>query len=278
MRKNLYSLFLFQWIRWPNFFFDILFIVVYPFYKMTHQDRAWGRVKRLLKETSLDTKTTPRAVFYSLYKNAIFSYRFLLGHKKTIQNVIYENENLIQDLVKNNTPIVAMSIHQGPFEILHRSLCRYHHKVFLLTNPFPSSALTEALKKIRSHAHLEELSPDHTGEVLKKLIREKGILAMLVDQAKSAKGNLVSLWHKDYNLFLRLPIKANQMGAAIITFRTFSIKDQVIVRFEKIYSPKTEENIITEGFSKEMEFWIEEHPEQWTWNYHKNFKVDDYGV
>ncbi len=79
MRKNLYSLFLFQWIRWPNFFFDILFIVVYPFYKMTHQDRAWGRVKRLLKETSLDTKTTPRAVFYSLYKNAIFSYRFFEG-------------------------------------------------------------------------------------------------------------------------------------------------------------------------------------------------------
>ncbi len=50
------------------------------------------------------------------------------------------------------------------------------------------------------------------------------------------------------------------------------------MRFEKIYSPKTEESLIAKGFSKEMESWIEEHPEQWTWNYHKNFKVDDYGV
>lgn len=278
MRKQLYYLFLFHWIRWPIFFFDIVFAFIYPLYKFTHRNRAWGRVERLLKETSFDTKTNPRAVFYSLYKNAILSYRSLLGHKKTLSNIFYENEFLIQDLVKKNVPIVAISVHQGPFELLHRSLCRYHRLIYLLTNPFSDTSLTQALKKIRSHSHLKEYSPDDTHLVLKKLIREKGILAMLVDQAKNSKGVLTRLWDKNFNLYLRLPIKANQMGAAIITFRTFSVKNQIIVRFEKIYPPKSEANTITQGISNEIESWIEEHPEQWTWNYHRNFRVDDYGV
>ena len=27
------------------------------------------------------------------------------------------------------------------------------------------------------------------------------------------------------------------------------------------------------AIAADVEHWIEEHPEQWTWNYHKNFKV-----
>lgn len=275
MRRYFYSLFLFQLIQWPNFFFDILFIIIYPFYKISHRHRAWGRVKRLLEETGFASKTTPKKVFYSLYKNAICSFRCLGCHKKTLKKITYENENLIQELVEKEIPIVAMSIHQGPFELLHRSLCRYNQHVHLLTNPFPDTALTSTLKKIRSHSHLEEHSTDSIGSVLKKVIREKGILAMLVDQAKNTKGTQVRLWDKDFILYLRLPLKLNQMGCAIITFRTFTLQDQIIVRFEKVYPPQTEENIIKQGISKEIESWIEDHPEQWTWNYHKNFRVSE---
>lgn len=275
MQKLFYRLLFYKIKVCPSFFFEALFIIFYPLYKNSHKHKAWGRVKRLLEETKLDSKTTPKAVFYSLYKNALDSFRFLGNHKKTAQKITYENEYLIQNTVADKTPIVAISIHQGPFEILHRSLCRYHKRVHLLTSPFQNAHLTNALHRIRQHPHLIDHSTKEVGYALKKVIREKGILAMLIDQAKNGKGNKVRLRNKDFLLYLKVPLKANQMGAAIITFRTFATKERIIVRFEKLYPPKSSEELIKKSVAREVENWIEEHPEQWTWNYHKNFKVNE---
>lgn len=275
MQKWFYHFIFFQIKNLPMFFFELLFVIIYPIYKKSHKHKAWGRVKRLLEETKLDSKTTPKAVFYSLYKNALDSFRVLKNDKKTVRKITFENEYLILNTITDKTPIVAISIHQGPFEILHRSLCRYHKNVFLLTNPFPNTNLTHALHEIRQHPHLFEHSTEEVGSVLKRTIREKGILALLIDQAKNGKGNKVQLWDKSFFLYLKVPLKANQLGAAIITFRTFTTKTGIIVRFEKLYPPKTSEDLIKKSIAREVEHWIEEHPEQWTWNYHKNFKVGE---
>ena len=62
------------------------------------------------------------------------------------------------------------------------------------------------------------------------------------------------------------------MGTAIVTFRTFHIGgNEHVVRFESIYGPGTSAQEIAKSFAEEMESWIQEHPRQWTWNYHRNF-------
>ena len=191
----------------------------------------------------------------------------------------------MQDAAKAET-VVGMSIHQGAFENMHRILCRYSDHVHLITDSAGDEALRKCLEDLRSDPNLTEYHPDKLQSLIRNLFKTRGILAMVVDQGRNTKGNAVSLFGKENTLYLRLPIIANQMGASIVTFRTYSetvVKHgkkarEHVIRFEHYYPPKMAatpegETKLIAAIASDVEHWIEEHPEQWTWNYHKNFKV-----
>lgn len=294
MAYAFYKLFLHFLLRLPDAFFKVLFVIIFPIYKSLHTKRAYGRVVSLLQATGFSTSApgrkqiNARDVFRSLYWNGIDSYRLLARLPSATSRVRYENENIIQEALAQG-PIVALSIHQGAFENLHRSLCRYSEHVHLITSPFKSAGLTCALHEIRSDRNLHEYATEEVASVLRNLFKTKGILAMVVDQARDARGNNVELFGKQSTLFLRLPVKANQMGAGIVTFRTWSetaVNEsgkkirQHVVRFEKYYPPKygkscdstAAEPALVNEIAQEVETWIADHPEQWCWNYHGNFR------
>jgi len=274
MKENFYHFFLFSLTRLPDFFFEILFQIFYPYYALTRRHRAWGRVQKHLKNCNFH-KVSPKAVFHSLFFNALDSYRVLTHYKPAIRKIHIENEKLIQDTLQKGIPVVAMSIHLGAFEMMHRLLCRYSNHVHLFTRSFSQKGLTQALAEARFDPHLQEHSTDKVGRVLHAFYREKGILAMVVDQAHHDRGNAVTLFGHPATLFLRLPVYACKQGAAIITFRTYRTPNgNHTIRFEHVYPPKTPEKILVPAIAKEVEYWISKHPEQWTWNYHRNFTQD----
>ena len=99
---------------------------------------------------------------------------------------------------------------------------------------------------------------------------------MVVDQGRHTKGNPVALFGQPSTLYLRLPQKVNQMGAGIVTFRTYTEyipKKRIVIRFEKYYPPHYESNggNLPAEIACEIETWIKENPSQWSWNYHGNF-------
>ena len=281
-------------LRLPDAFYAVLFAVVFPIYKALHKERAYGRVEKHLaaakeyaakvytKKMRTDSSTksallnvTPRDTFRGIFWNAIESYRGLARFKRIEKRIVYENEHIIRDAIaecaKQNAPIAGISIHQGAFELMHRALCRYSEHVHLITDSVGDIAFRDVLKELRSDPHLTEYHPDETGRLIRELFRTKGILAMVVDQGKHTKGNLVSLFGRPTPLYLRLPQKINEMGAGIVTFRTWSEKKRIVIRFEKYYPPKFDENQLVTEIAREVETWIAEHPEQWSWNYHGNF-------
>ena len=289
LRFRAYKIVLFVLLRLPNFFYSVLCTIVFPVYKALHKERAYGRVEKHLElarqylaekdinSTTLQ-KTTARDVFKGIYWNALESYRGLARFKNIEKRIVYENEYIIRDAIadcaKQNAPIAGISIHQGAFELMHRSLCRYSEHVHLITDSVGDTAFRDVLKELRNDPHLTEYHPDETGRLIRELFRTKGILAMVVDQGKHTKGNTVTLFGRPSTLYLRLPQKINEMGAGIFLFRTWSEKKRIVVRFEKYYPPKydTTGNLVTD-IAREVETWIAEHPEQWSWNYHGNFKV-----
>lgn len=287
-----YKFFLHFLLRLPDALFKVLFVIIFPIYKALHTKRAYGRVVSHLQATGFSTGTfkykqiNSQNVFKSLYWNGIDSYRLLARIPSATRRIRYENESIIKDALAHG-PIIALSIHQGAFENLHRSLCRYSENVHLITSPFKSTGLTRALHEIRSDDHLHEYETKELPTVIRNLFKSNGILAMVVDQARNAKGNSVKLFGIPSTLYLRLPEKANQMGAGIVTFRTFCENVQRgnkkfrehVIRFEKYYPPKyaqgkiqTEDSSLVAEITHEIETWISEHPEQWTWNYHGNFR------
>ena len=84
---------------------------------------------------------------------------------------------------------------------------------------------------------------------------------------------------------LRLLQKVNEMGAGIVTFRTWTERKRIIIHFETYYPPhydkiigenapadaKSTESPLLGAIARETERWIAEHPDQWSWNYHGNF-------
>lgn len=297
-------------LRLPDAFYVVLFAVVFPVYKALHKKRAYGRVEKHLAAAkeyeareSNGTNKMPRNVkspnpnaiakinardtFKGIFWNALESYRGLARFKSVEKRIVYENEHIIRnaiaDCAKQNAPIAGISIHQGAFELLHRALCRYSEHVHLITDSIGDMAFREVLKDLRSDPHLTEYHPDETGRLIRELFRTKGILAMVIDQGKHTKGNTVSLFGHPSTLYLRLPQKINEMGAGIVTFRTWSEKKRIVIRFEKYYPPKYDAGIgnaenaapsespLVTGIAREVETWIAEHPEQWSWNYHGNF-------
>ena len=277
-------------LRLPDAFYAILFAVVFPIYKELHKKRAYGRVEKHLElarqylaENSINcaelAKVNPRDTFRGIFWNALESYRGLAHFKSIEKRIVYENEYIIReaiaDCAKQNVPIAGISIHQGAFELMHRALCRYSEHVHLITDSVGDIAFREVLKDLRSDPHLTEYHPDETGHLIRELFRTKGILAMVIDQGKHTKGNTVSLFGRPSTLYLRLPQKINEMGAGIVTFRTWSEKKRIVIRFESYYPPKYDENQLVTGIAREVETWIAEHPEQWSWNYHGNFKTSN---
>ena len=305
-----YRVLLFILLRLPDVFYSVLFTVVFPIYKALHKKRAYGRVEKHLElareyianKSPASTnstsnincaplqKTTARDVFKGIYWNALESYRGLARFKSIDKRIVYENELIIRDAIaecaKANAPIAGISIHQGAFELMHRSLCRYSEHVHLITDSVGDTAFRDVLKELRSDPHLTEYHPDETGRLIRELFRTKGILAMVIDQGKHTKGNTVSLFGRPSTLYLRLPQKVNEMGAGIVIFRTWSEKNRIVVRFEKYYPPNydaangesantaDEKSPLISEIAQEVETWIAEHPEQWSWNYHGNFTVN----
>lgn len=304
----------------PNIFYSAFFTVVFPIYKVLHKKRAYGRVEkhlaaakeyvirksdgtnkmpRNMKSPTPDALATTNArdTFKGIFWNALESYRGLAHIKSVEKRIVYENEHIIRDAIadcaKTNAPIAGISIHQGAFELMHRALCRYSEHVHLITDSVGDIAFREVLKDLRSDPHLTEYHPDETGRLIRELFRTKGILAMVIDQGKHTKGNTISLFGRPSTLYLRLPQKINEMGAGIVTFRTWSEKKRIVIRFEKYYPPKYDiqhgretsarlydqslknaapsESALVTRIAREVEMWIAEHPEQWSWNYHGNF-------
>lgn len=192
-----------------------------------------------------------------------------------LSRVRFENEQIIREALEKGIPVVAISIHQGPFEILHRSLTRYSDHVYLFTHSFPDKALTDLLHEIRLTNGLEERETETVAKTLREFFKNRGILAMLIDQATEGRGNRVTLLGQQAELFLRMPLKAQSMGAGIVTFRTFRSGGGYTVRFESYYPPKSPEEEVSGKIAKEVSEWIAEHPAEWTWNYHRNFSVQN---
>ncbi len=273
-KYKIYKILVHSLLRVPDVFYSALFAVAFPIYKALHTKRAYGRTERHLANAKayLKTSISARDMFKGIFWNALDSYRGLARFKSVENRIVYENEEIIREAVKLG-PVAAISIHQGAFELLHRALCRYSEHVHLITDSVGNEAFREVLRELRSDPHLTEYHPEETGKLIRDFFKTKGILAMVFDQGKNTKGNEVKLFGQANTLYLRLPQKVNQMGASIVTFRTWTEKTpehRIVIRFEKVYPPSTES--LVDDIAKETEIWISEHPEQWSWNYHGNFR------
>jgi KDO2-lipid IV(A) lauroyltransferase len=234
-------------------FEKILFELLYPLYLIKFRKEKKYIAARLKKA---NLQISPKDVYKNLFFNGLASLRFLLNKKIPVK---YENLNLMQTEISKGNPIVFASIHLGAFEILHRTVGGT-----VIVSEFKNKRLDKFLTKIRTTGNVKIAKDYEVSKILKSIIRNREILAVMTDQAKQG-AEYFQILGDSVPLFFKLPLMANRMGASLVFFRTFRKDDVHTIRFERVYSPKTE--ISKNEIAKMIESWILEYPEQWAWNY-----------
>lgn len=249
-----------------------VFRILYPVYFLFHR-REHSRITTHLDQAGLRSGPSAAQVYENLFVNGMDSLRFLQGKRETLRRVHIVNRALLQSVLDTGVPVVAVSIHSGAFEMLHRSLGEFGRPVHLITSDFPDAALTRTLRALRSTRQIQVYNPTEAPQVLRHLLRKKGILALMLDQSRDPQGNIVELLGRRTRLFFRLPQEASKLGAAVITFRAMRQGGEHLIQFETVYSPQTSPKDIERGLTQEIERWIVENPEQWAWNYAGNWNL-----
>jgi KDO2-lipid IV(A) lauroyltransferase len=247
----------------PRFFEKIAFELLYPLYLIKFREEKKYIAARLKKA---NLKILPKDVYKNLFLNGLASLHFLQNKKVP---VMHENLNLMQAEINKGNPVVFASIHFGAFEILHRGLgqivgAKNFSPLQLVVSEFKNKKLDKFLTKIRTTSKVKTVKDYEVSKILKNIIRNREILAVMADQAKQG-AEYFQILGDSVPLFFKLPLMANRLGASLVFFRTFRKDDVHVIRFERVYSPKSE--IDKNEIAKMIESWILEYPEQWAWNY-----------
>jgi len=242
----------------PHSLENAVFEFFYPIYLIEFRKEK-NYIAERLKSANLQIK--PKSVYKSLFINGLDSLRFLQNKKIPMK---FENFDLIKNEIGKNS-IVFTSIHLGAFEMLHRCLEHLTESmVNLVVSEFRNAKLDEFLTSLRATQKIRVAKDYQVPKILKNAIRSKEILAVMADQSKG-KGENFKILGDDVPLFLDLPLTANKLGASLVLFITFRKNNEHIIRFERVYAPKSE--IDKNEIAKILENWILKHPEQWAWNY-----------
>jgi len=242
----------------PHFLENAVFELFYPIYLI-----KFGKEKKYIAERlkTANLQIKPKIVYKNLFFNGLASLKFLQNKKVPVK---FENLDLIQKEIGKN-PITFTSIHLGAFEMLHRSLEHLiTNKVNLIVSEFKNAKLDAFLTQLRETQNIRITKDYEVSKILKNAIRGKEVLAVMADQSKG-KGENFKILGDYVPLFLDLPLTANRLGATLVLFITFRKNKEHIIRFERVFAPKSE--IDKKEIVKMLENWILKHPEQWAWNY-----------
>jgi KDO2-lipid IV(A) lauroyltransferase len=247
----------------PRWLEKLVFASLYPIYLIKFKKER-NYVSERLKKANLRIK--PRNVYKNLFFNGLASLRFLRNKKVPVK---FENLDLAQNEIGKN-PVVFASIHLGAFEMLHRGVAQIAGatmsdcSVNLIVSEFRNKNLDAYLTRVRKTQNMKIVKDYEVSKILKNVIRNNEIIAIMADQSKQGAEHFQILGD-NVPLFFKLPLMANRLGSSLVFFRTFRKNNEHIIKFERVYEPQTE---ITENeIAKMFENWILEYPEQWAWNY-----------
>lgn len=137
---------------------------------------------------------------------ALLSLRHLVNRPDGC-TIVVENEDLYHAALRSGKPVVLLGWHQGPVELLHRiphadPVAASRAKILMTASAF-SPALADFMHAGRLVDDKEVVRPGDT-QALRRWAREKGILAVMIDQVSGPPQNWLPLGHTD----LRAPCPA----------------------------------------------------------------------
>jgi Kdo2-lipid IVA lauroyltransferase/acyltransferase len=187
--------------------------------------------------------------------------------------VSFENEEILQEAIKENRKIVAVTAHYGNWELLGLSIAALLKPMTVVGRDLDSVVMNEILEENRSQLDMDVISKNGAMKGMIGALKKDRIVGILVDQnTKNEEGVLIDFFGKKARHTPSVALMAKKFNAIIIPvfIKTYDHK-KFIVKFEESFEYEDtgdKKNDILKCVQKQADITqkiIEEKPDEWFW-------------
>ncbi len=233
------------------------------------------------------------AIMKAAYRNLAFNGAdFVRNYPTTkeavLKKVRFENEDIMQKVLKSKRPIIFQTGHYGNWELISLALAARYGALSGIGRPLDSPTMDRIVRTNREQLDIEMIDKKGAMRPMLKAVKEGRNVGLLVDQNTSQEaGIIVSFFGKNVRHTPAASIIARRVNGLIVpvfittndhVFYTLSFHEPI----EVANTENMEQDILeaTQAQANVLEAVIRAKPEEWFW-FHRRWKGEHksvYGV
>jgi len=250
-------------------------------------DKKHRRIARVNLDLAFENRKSEKEkeqIIKDCYVNIIYNLaEFVknqgISKEEISSKVVFKNQEILEDAIKNNRKIIITTAHYGNWELLSLAIAAKYSSISIVGRDLDSSVMNKILTKNREQFDVELISKDGAMKGMMKALKANRPLGILVDQNTTDKeGLLIDFFDKKARHTPSAAILARKFDAIIIPgfIKTYDHKTFEITFYDPIETKLSEDKDadILNSVKKQAlitQQIIEEKPNEWFW-LHKRWK------
>ena len=250
-----------------------LFEIIGPLFrskKLIHSN-----IKRAIPDSNLENLNKITKLMWNNYGRVFAEYMFIKDFRtgKLNKNIELEGQEILEEIKKNNKPVVFISGHFSNFELMAMYLEKSGINLSAIYRPLNNIFLNKIMERIRKKYICKNQIKKGIGG-MKKLIslkKDNYSTALMIDQRVSE--GIASDFFNQQALTTTIPAqlikKFNISAVPIFIERVEDIKFKIIINKPIFFSEETSIEEITNKLNQILEKMIIYKPEHWIWSHNR---------
>ncbi|MFA5336802.1 MAG: lysophospholipid acyltransferase family protein [Candidatus Omnitrophota bacterium] len=219
--------------------------------------------------------------FFVFMAQSGFELLYFLRHLDRMQGVNIEGRQNLDEALSAGKGVILVTAHMGNFPLMSLKLAKEGYKINFVTRPMRDEKAGDYLFNLRENAGVKSIFSYPRKECISgilKALRDNEIVIMQMDQNFGSGG----VWVKFFGKLAATPVGPITLGMrtqarlvpAYIYREGFNRHCIKILPAEPIIEAESKDEAILKNaakFSRIIEGWIKEYPEQWGW-IHRRWK------
>ena len=212
--------------------------------------------------------------FQNLGKNGVEFVNFNRIKKDLDRSITIEGKKHLDDALAQGKGVIWLTAHLGNWELLASYIAHKGYPLSVVARMANDKRFNRLLVNMRKRESVDVIlreSPSAGRQIL-QVLKNRGILAMLIDQDTKVKGVMADFFGRKANTPAGPAILARRRTVPVLTgfiLRETNRKHRIVVcpPFEIVRTDDRQRDleVNTERFNKVIEQHIRAYPEQWVW-------------
>tara|TARA_B100000900_G_C20564802_1_gene710539 strand:- start:207 stop:1067 length:861 start_codon:yes stop_codon:yes gene_type:complete len=250
-----------------------LFEIIGPFFRS--RELILTNIKRAYPKIDLKSSKKISRQMWNNYGRVFAEYMFIKDFRvgKLKDNISIDGQEILEQIKKNNKPVVFISGHFSNFELMAMHLEKTGINLSTIYRPLNNFFLNKVMERIRRKYICKNQIKKGIGGMKKliKLKKKNYSTALMIDQRVSE--GISSNFFNEKALTTTIPAqlikKFSIPVVPIFIERVNNINFKITINKPITFSNKTTMSEITEELNKSLEKMIRHKPEHWIWSHNR---------